>query len=41
MRVDGLIEDFAAHLSDDPNTSPRTAEFNAAHDAIERHLLRK
>jgi integrase/recombinase XerD len=27
MRVDGLIEDFAAHLSDDPNTSPRTAEF--------------
>jgi integrase/recombinase XerD len=27
MRLDGLIEDFAAHLSDDPNTSPRTAEF--------------
>jgi len=27
MRVDALIEDFAAHLSDDPNTSPRTAEF--------------
>jgi integrase/recombinase XerD len=30
MRVDGLIEDFAAHLSDDPNTSPRTAEFYEA-----------
>jgi integrase/recombinase XerD len=27
MKVDDLIEDFAAHLSDDPNTSPRTAEF--------------
>jgi integrase/recombinase XerD len=27
MKVDALIEDFAAHLSDDPNTSPRTAEF--------------
>ncbi len=27
MKVDGLIEDFAAHLYDDPNTSPRTAEF--------------
>ena len=27
MEVAGLIEDFAAHLSDDPNTSPRTAEF--------------
>ena len=30
MRVDGLIEDFTAHLSDDPNTSPRTAEFYEA-----------
>jgi site-specific recombinase XerD len=30
MRVDGLISDFAAHLSDDPNTSPRTAEFYEA-----------
>jgi integrase/recombinase XerD len=30
MRVDGLIEDFAAHLSDDPHTSPRTAEFYEA-----------
>ena len=30
MRIDGLIEDFAAHLSDDPNTSPRTAEFYEA-----------
>jgi integrase/recombinase XerD len=30
MNVDGLIEDFAAHLSDDPNTSPRTTEFYAA-----------
>src|ERR687890_2611791 len=30
MRVDGLIEDFSAHLSDDPNTSPRTAEFYEA-----------
>jgi integrase/recombinase XerD len=30
MRVDGLIEDFAAHLSDDPNTSLRTAEFYEA-----------
>jgi site-specific recombinase XerD len=30
MRVDGLIEDFAAHLSDDANTSPRTAEFYEA-----------
>ena len=27
MRVDALIEDFATHLSDDPNASPRTAEF--------------
>src|SRR3712207_5292835 len=30
MRVDDLIGDFAAHLSDDPNTSPRTAEFYEA-----------
>ena len=30
MNVDGLIEDFAADLSDDPNTSPRTAEFYEA-----------
>jgi integrase/recombinase XerD len=30
MNVDDLIEEFAAHLSDDPNTSPRTAEFYAA-----------
>ena len=30
MRIDGLIEDFAAHLSDDPSTSPRTAEFYEA-----------
>src|SRR5829696_5224360 len=27
MRVDGMIEEFSAYLSDDPNTSPRTAEF--------------
>ena len=30
MRIDGLVEEFAAHLSDDPNTSPRTAEFYEA-----------
>ncbi|MDQ5811496.1 MAG: site-specific integrase, partial [Actinomycetota bacterium] len=30
MRVDDLIGDFTAHLSDDPNTSPRTAEFYEA-----------
>src|SRR5687768_1656807 len=30
MRIDGLIEDFSIHLSDDPNTSPRTAEFYEA-----------
>jgi integrase/recombinase XerD len=30
MRIDSLIEDFSAHLSDDPNTSPRTAEFYEA-----------
>ena len=27
MRIDGLIEAFARHLSEDPATSPRTAEF--------------
>ena len=26
VRVDDLIEEFAAHLADDPDTSPRTAE---------------
>ena len=30
MNIDGLIEEFSAHLSDDPNTSPRTAEFYEA-----------
>src|SRR5215207_5473588 len=30
MNIDGLIEKFAAHLSDDPNTSQRTAEFYEA-----------
>ena len=30
MRVDDLIGDFTTHLSDDPNTSPRTAEFYEA-----------
>src|SRR5919199_491300 len=30
MRIDGLIEDFSIHLLDDPNTSPRTAEFYEA-----------
>src|ERR671913_2293422 len=30
MRVGGLIMDFAEHLSEDPNTSPRTAEFYEA-----------
>ncbi|MDP9486027.1 MAG: site-specific integrase, partial [Actinomycetota bacterium] len=30
MRVDALIEDFAAHLAEDPGTSPRTAEFYEA-----------
>jgi site-specific recombinase XerD len=30
MRIDGLISDFSAHLSDDPNTSARTAEFYEA-----------
>ncbi len=30
VRIDDLIEAFAAHLSDDPGTSPRTAEFYVA-----------
>ena len=30
MRVDGLIADFAHYLSEDPSTSPRTAEFYEA-----------
>ena len=30
MRVDGLIEEFSAHLADDPGTSPRTVEFYEA-----------
>jgi integrase/recombinase XerD len=30
VRVDGLIEEFAAHLAEDPGTSPRTAEFYQA-----------
>ena len=30
MRIDGLIEEFSAHLADDPGTSPRTAEFYEA-----------
>src|SRR3712207_539855 len=30
MKIDDLIEDFSIHLSDDPNTSPRTAEFYEA-----------
>ncbi|MGH3148848.1 MAG: tyrosine-type recombinase/integrase [Rubrobacter sp.] len=30
MKIDGLIEDFSAYLSDDPGTSPRTAEFYEA-----------
>jgi integrase/recombinase XerD len=30
VKVDGLIEEFSAHLSEDPNTSPRTAEFYEA-----------
>ena len=29
VRIDDLIEAFAAHLADDPGTSPRTAEFYA------------
>src|ERR671913_2118628 len=30
VRIDDLIEKFAAHLADDPGTSPRTAEFYQA-----------
>ena len=30
MEIPVLIEEFAAHLADDPNTSPRTAEFYEA-----------
>ena len=30
MRIDDLIEDFSAHLADDPATSPRTVEFYEA-----------
>src|SRR5919112_4788458 len=30
VRTDDLIEAFAAHLEDDPGTSPRTAEFYVA-----------
>ena len=30
MEILGLIDEFAAHLADDPNTSPRTAEFYEA-----------
>jgi integrase/recombinase XerD len=30
VKVDVLIEEFAAHLADDPGTSPRTAEFYQA-----------
>jgi integrase/recombinase XerD len=30
VRIDDLIEAFAAHLEDDPGTSPRTAEFYVA-----------
>jgi integrase/recombinase XerD len=30
VRIEDLIDDFAAHLSDDPGTSPRTAEFYVA-----------
>ena len=30
MRIDDLIEAFAAYLSDDPGTSPRTSEFYVA-----------
>jgi integrase/recombinase XerD len=30
VRIDDLIEAFATHLSDDPGTSPRTAEFYVA-----------
>ena len=30
MKIEALIEDFSADLSDDPGTSPRTAEFYVA-----------
>ena len=30
MRIEALISDFAEHLSEDPSTSPRTAEFYVA-----------
>lgn len=30
MRIDALIEEFSAHLAEDPGTSPRTAEFYEA-----------
>lgn len=30
VKIEALIEDFSAHLSDDPGTSPRTAEFYEA-----------
>ena len=30
MRIDDLIEEFSAHLADDPGTSPRTVEFYEA-----------
>src|ERR687885_2486358 len=30
MEISVLIDEFAAHLADDPNTSPRTAEFYEA-----------
>jgi integrase/recombinase XerD len=30
MKISGLIDEFAAHLADDPNTSPRTVEFYEA-----------
>ena len=30
MKIDALVEEFAEHLSDDPDTSPRTAEFYEA-----------
>ncbi len=30
MRIDDLVEEYAAYLADDPDTSPRTAEFYEA-----------
>ena len=30
MKIDALVDEFADHLSDDPDTSPRTAEFYEA-----------